>query len=144
MVALRRPVARWASKIEAEPAYPAARGTSGRAAAQPFLAPLLGLPRSADNTTRCTQCWSKPKRPSRWSREVRAEPRGVVRVSCPVALLELQFGALFAGFLADIRGRAAFGCDQSTGRCHRRGLRHRHPRALPAAGANRSCHAPAG
>lgn len=31
--------------------------------------------------------------------ELRAEPRGVVRVSCPVALLGFQFGALFAGFM---------------------------------------------
>lgn len=30
----------------------------------------------------------------------RAEPRGVVRVSCPVALINYQFGALFARFLA--------------------------------------------
>jgi len=30
----------------------------------------------------------------------RAEPRGVIRVSCPVALVNYQFGALFARFLA--------------------------------------------
>lgn len=32
--------------------------------------------------------------------QVRAEPRGVVRVSCPVALINFQFGVLFARFLA--------------------------------------------
>jgi len=32
--------------------------------------------------------------------EVRAEPRGVIRVSCPVALLAFQFGALIARFMA--------------------------------------------
>lgn len=31
--------------------------------------------------------------------QVRAEPRGIVRVSCPVALINFQFGALFARFL---------------------------------------------
>jgi DNA-binding transcriptional LysR family regulator len=31
----------------------------------------------------------------------RAEPRGVLRVSCPVALLSFQFGALFARFTAE-------------------------------------------
>lgn len=33
--------------------------------------------------------------------EVRAEPRGVIRVSCPVALLGFQFGALIAKFMAE-------------------------------------------
>lgn len=33
--------------------------------------------------------------------QMRAEPRGIVRVSCPVALLSYQFGALFARFMAD-------------------------------------------
>jgi DNA-binding transcriptional LysR family regulator len=33
--------------------------------------------------------------------EVRAEPRGVIRVSCPTALLSFQFGALFARFMAE-------------------------------------------
>lgn len=32
--------------------------------------------------------------------EVRAEPRGVIRVSCPVALLSFQFGGLIARFMA--------------------------------------------
>lgn len=32
--------------------------------------------------------------------EVSSEPRGVVRVSCPTALLSFQFGALFAQFMA--------------------------------------------
>ena len=32
--------------------------------------------------------------------QVRSAPRGVVRVSCPVALINFQFGALFARFLA--------------------------------------------
>ena len=32
--------------------------------------------------------------------EVSSEPRGVVRVSCPTALLSFQFGALFARFMA--------------------------------------------
>lgn len=32
--------------------------------------------------------------------ELRAEPRGVVRVSCPMALLDFQFAALFARFMA--------------------------------------------
>lgn len=32
--------------------------------------------------------------------QVRSEPRGVVRVSCPVTLMNFQFGALFARFLA--------------------------------------------
>ncbi|AJC20990.1 LysR substrate-binding domain-containing protein [Pandoraea pulmonicola] len=32
--------------------------------------------------------------------KVRAEPRGIIRVSCPVALINFQFGALFARFLA--------------------------------------------
>lgn len=30
----------------------------------------------------------------------RSEPRGLIRVACPVALLNYQFGALFAGFMA--------------------------------------------
>lgn len=33
--------------------------------------------------------------------EARAEPRGVVRVSCPVALLSFQFGALIARFMLE-------------------------------------------
>ena len=32
--------------------------------------------------------------------QVRSEPRGVIRVSCPVALINFQLGALFARFLA--------------------------------------------
>jgi DNA-binding transcriptional LysR family regulator len=32
--------------------------------------------------------------------QVQAEPRGIIRVSCPVALINFQFGALFARFLA--------------------------------------------
>jgi len=31
--------------------------------------------------------------------EVSAEPRGIIRVSCPVALLSFQFGALIAQFM---------------------------------------------
>ena len=31
--------------------------------------------------------------------QVRAEPRGVVRMSCPIALLNFQFGALIAKFM---------------------------------------------
>lgn len=33
--------------------------------------------------------------------EVRADPRGVIRVSCPVALLSFQFGELISRFLAE-------------------------------------------
>jgi DNA-binding transcriptional LysR family regulator len=33
--------------------------------------------------------------------QVRAEPRGVIRVSCPTALLSFQFGALVARFMAE-------------------------------------------
>ncbi|HEY6644298.1 LysR substrate-binding domain-containing protein [Povalibacter sp.] len=33
--------------------------------------------------------------------EVQAEPRGVIRVSCPIALLGFQFGALIAKFMAE-------------------------------------------
>jgi DNA-binding transcriptional LysR family regulator len=33
--------------------------------------------------------------------EVRAEPRGVIRVSCPIALIGFQFGALIAKFMAE-------------------------------------------
>jgi len=33
--------------------------------------------------------------------QVRAEPRGVVRMSCPVALLNFQFGALIARFMIE-------------------------------------------
>ena len=33
--------------------------------------------------------------------EIRAEPRGVIRVACPVALLNFQFGALIARFMAE-------------------------------------------
>lgn len=32
--------------------------------------------------------------------QVQAEPRGIVRLSCPVGLINFQFGALFARFLA--------------------------------------------
>src|SRR5208282_624905 len=33
--------------------------------------------------------------------QVRAEPRGIVRVSCPTALLAFQFGVLIARFMAE-------------------------------------------
>jgi len=33
--------------------------------------------------------------------ELRAEPRGVIRVSCPIALIGFQFGALFARFMIE-------------------------------------------
>lgn len=33
--------------------------------------------------------------------ELRAEPRGTIRVSCPVALLNFQFGALFSRFMTE-------------------------------------------
>lgn len=33
--------------------------------------------------------------------EIRAEPRGVIRVACPAALLNFQFGALIARFMAE-------------------------------------------
>ena len=33
--------------------------------------------------------------------EVRVEPRGIIRVSCPIALIGFQFGALIAKFLAE-------------------------------------------
>jgi DNA-binding transcriptional LysR family regulator len=36
--------------------------------------------------------------------EVRAEPRGVIRMSCPTALLAFQFGALVARFMAENPG----------------------------------------
>lgn len=36
--------------------------------------------------------------------EVRSEPRGLVRLACPVALLSFQFGALFARFMAEHPG----------------------------------------
>ncbi|MGH6633203.1 MAG: LysR family transcriptional regulator, partial [Sphingopyxis sp.] len=36
--------------------------------------------------------------------EVRAEPRGVVRIACPVALINFQFGALVARFMIDNPG----------------------------------------
>lgn len=36
--------------------------------------------------------------------QVRAEPRGIIRVSCPVALIHFQFGALFARFLTAYPG----------------------------------------
>lgn len=32
--------------------------------------------------------------------EARAEPRGVIRISCPIALINFQFGALIARFMA--------------------------------------------
>lgn len=36
--------------------------------------------------------------------QARAEPRGIVRLSCPVALVSFQFGALLARFLAENPG----------------------------------------
>lgn len=33
--------------------------------------------------------------------EVRAEPRGIIRVSCPIALIGFQFGALIAKFMTE-------------------------------------------
>ena len=36
--------------------------------------------------------------------ELRAEPRGVIRVSCPIALIGFQFGALFARFMIENPG----------------------------------------
>jgi DNA-binding transcriptional LysR family regulator len=36
--------------------------------------------------------------------EIRSEPRGLIRVSCPAALMHYGFGPLFAGFLARHRG----------------------------------------
>lgn len=33
--------------------------------------------------------------------DVRAEPRGTVRISCPVAVIQFQFGALIARFMAE-------------------------------------------
>lgn len=48
---------------------------------------------------RCTAMLVEAEAAEQVIAQVRAEPRGVVRVSCPVALLNFQFGALIARFL---------------------------------------------
>ncbi len=48
---------------------------------------------------RCTAMLVEAEAADQLVAELRAEPRGTVRVSCPVALLGFQFGALFARFM---------------------------------------------
>ena len=50
---------------------------------------------------RCVAMLVEAEAADRVIAQVRAEPRGVIRVACPVALVNFQFGALFARFLAE-------------------------------------------
>ncbi len=50
---------------------------------------------------RCVAMLVEAEAADRVIAQVRAEPRGVIRVACPVALINFQFGALFARFLAE-------------------------------------------
>ena len=49
---------------------------------------------------RCVAMLVEAEAADRVIAQVRAEPRGVIRVACPVTLINIQFGALFARFLA--------------------------------------------
>lgn len=49
---------------------------------------------------RCVAVLVEAEAADRVIAQVRSEPRGVIRVACPVALINFQFGALFARFLA--------------------------------------------
>lgn len=49
---------------------------------------------------RCVAMLVEAEAADRVIAQVRAEPRGIIRVSCPVALINFQFGALFARFLS--------------------------------------------
>lgn len=53
-----------------------------------------------DYYERCVAMLVEAEAAERVIAQQRAEPRGVVRVSCPVALINYQFGTLFARFLA--------------------------------------------
>jgi len=53
-----------------------------------------------DYYERCVAMLVEAEAAERVVAQQRAEPRGVIRVSCPVALTHYQFGALFARFLA--------------------------------------------
>lgn len=50
---------------------------------------------------RCTAMLVEAEAAEQVIAQVRAEPRGVVRMSCPVALLNFQFGALIARFMVE-------------------------------------------
>ena len=50
---------------------------------------------------RCTAMLVEAEAAEQVVAQVRAEPRGVVRMSCPVALLNFQFGALIARFMVE-------------------------------------------
>ena len=50
---------------------------------------------------RCTAMLVEAEAAEQVIEQVRAEPRGVVRMSCPVALLNFQFGALIARFMVE-------------------------------------------
>jgi DNA-binding transcriptional LysR family regulator len=50
---------------------------------------------------RCTAMLVEAEAAEQVIAEVRAEPRGVVRMSCPVALLNFQFGVLIARFMVE-------------------------------------------
>jgi DNA-binding transcriptional LysR family regulator len=70
---------------------------------------------------------------------MRAEPSGVIRIGCPVALVASQFGGLIARFM--VENPAVEVHLESTNRPHRpdrRRVRRRDPGAVPTARANRS------
>ncbi|MEW6644608.1 MAG: LysR family transcriptional regulator [Pseudomonadota bacterium] len=48
---------------------------------------------------RCTAMLVEAEAAEHVIAEIRAEPRGIIRVSCPVALINFQFGALIARFM---------------------------------------------
>jgi DNA-binding transcriptional LysR family regulator len=50
---------------------------------------------------RCTAMLVEAEAAEQVIAQVRAEPRGVVRMSCPVALINFQFGALIARFMVE-------------------------------------------
>jgi DNA-binding transcriptional LysR family regulator len=50
---------------------------------------------------RCTAMLVEVEAAEQVIAQVRAEPRGVVRMSCPVALLNFQFGGLIARFMVE-------------------------------------------
>jgi DNA-binding transcriptional LysR family regulator len=57
-----------------------------------------------DYYERCVAMLSEAEAADQVVAEIRAEPRGLIRVSCPVALMHYGFGPLFARFLAKHAG----------------------------------------
>ena len=97
-------------------------------------------PRSARPTMRTARrCWSRPRPRDEAIALTHSEPRGIVRMTCPVALLDARVGDMLAAFML-ANPRVEVHLEETNRRVDvvGRGHRHCHPRAPAAAAGQRT------